>query len=128
MKERSMEQIMPRASGITIVEDSTADRIRGERETTLLWRQLLWEFADGERLNKNMLRTMECFDIIKISINDCDAISPEDQRIIRRVIGQMAKRSHVILIVCPGVGIGNDHGEQIPLLAKLHADTLREEV
>ena len=47
MKERSMEQIMPRASGITIVEDSTADRIRGERETTLLWRQLLWEFADG---------------------------------------------------------------------------------
>ena len=76
MKERSMEQIMPRASGITIVEDSTADRIRGERETTLLWRQLLWEFADGEKLNKNMLRTMECFDIIKISINDCDAISP----------------------------------------------------
>ena len=128
MKERSMKQVLAKNNGITIVDDSAADHIRGKRETTLLWRQLLWEFTDGTVLNKNILHTMECFDIIKITLSNCDMISPNDQRTIRRVIGQMSKRSHVLLIVRPGVDIGKDHGEQIPLLDKLNADTLREEM
>lgn len=126
MKKRSMEQILLRNSGITIVEGPAADRIQGDREITLLWRQLLWEFADGANPNKNMIRTLECFNIIKIPINDCNAISPEDQRIIRRVIGQMAKRSHVFLLIDPGADDRKDHGGQVPLLDNLHADTLRE--
>lgn len=127
MQERLEEKIISTNSGITIVDSSVADHIQGECEITLLWRQLLWEFADGVNLNKNMIRTMECFSIIKVSINDCCGIPPEDQRIIRRVIGQMAKRSHVFLLINPGDSGEKNFDSQIPLLDNLYVDTLRLE-
>lgn len=126
MKERQIKQIMARKSGVTLLEDRLSNQLIGKYEITLFWRQLLWEFTDGTDLNKNKLILMECFDIIKIDLGDFD-ITVEDQRSIRRIIGQLAKRSHVILLLHEEFLETINHGAEIPLLNMLSADKVQKE-